>query len=74
MTPEPVPSSAFRLTLTGVEVCQPAQEPPSQLIVVVGAWPSGVTVKVLGVEVRPAPFEAVTSLGSLGSVAPALKL
>ena len=73
MTPEAV-SVASRVTLIGLEVCQPVQEPPSQAMLVVGAVASGVTVKGVGVESRPAPFRAVTSLGSVGSVALASKL
>ncbi len=46
----------------------PAQEPPSHWIEVVGAVASGVTVKLVAPDVRPAPFVAVTSFGSAGSV------
>ena len=46
----------------------------SQAMAVVGASPSAVTVKDVAAEVRPAPFVAVTSLGSAGSAADASKL
>jgi hypothetical protein len=69
LTPEPV-SVALRVRLTGLVVFVPVQRPPSQLIVVVGAVVSAVTVKLVGAEVRPALFVAVTLLGSAGSVAP----
>src|SRR5438477_4992213 len=72
-TPEPEPSLALSETCVA-DVCQPAHEPPSQAMVVLGAAASRVTVKDVAAEVRPAAFVAVTSLGSAGSAADASKL
>ena len=73
-TPEPAASLEERLTETGLDVRQPAQEPPSQEIAVAGGCPSAVTVKGVAEEVRPAPFVAVMSWGAAGSTAEASKL
>jgi hypothetical protein len=72
-TPEP-PSLADRAIETELVYQLPEQEALSHVIVVTGAVPSGVTVKLVGLDVRPAPFVAVTSFGSTGSVAPAPKV
>ena len=64
-TPEPL-SAAANETLTG---------PPSGAVVMVvsGAAASRRTVKVVGVEVRPARFVAVTRAGCAGALALAEK-
>ena len=56
------------MIVTGAEVCQPEQ-PLVQPIEVIGAAPSALTVKELALELSPAPFVALTLLGSLGSTA-----
>src|SRR3954447_9573219 len=70
--PEPLPSSALSVTVVAA-LCQPPQ-PPLQVAVVVGAIVSAVTVKLVGAEVRPALFVAVTLFGSVGSSAPEAKV
>jgi hypothetical protein len=71
-TPEP-PSTAERLIETELVYQLPEQDDPSQAIELAGAAESRVTVKLV-LEDRPAPFWALTSFGSTGSDALALKL
>ena len=52
----------------------PAQEAPSQRMELTGASESGVTVKLVGLEVMATLLVAVTSFGSVGSVALPLKV
>ena len=60
---------ADRLTETVPVYQLPAHVPPSQRMELTGANESDVTVKLAGLDVIPALFVAVTSFGSVGSVA-----
>ena len=62
------------MTLTGLVVAQPAQEPPSHAIVVAGAVESTLTVNAVSAELVPAPLTAWTFWPDPGSAAEPVKV
>jgi hypothetical protein len=68
------PSFALSVTLTGLVVAQPAQEPPSHAIVVAGAAESMLTVNAVSGELVPAPLTAWMFWPEPGSAAEPVKL